>query len=116
MAERITREELRLLIREVLKEAMSESPPPLRGRDREGGKSQPPRPSPFPLPYPSPQGGGVRASSTPFTLTTGLLTEAKVAEIGKAHSRIEVGAEVVVTPLARDRARLLKVEIARQKP
>jgi hypothetical protein len=45
-----------------------------------------------------------------------VLTEAKVAEIGKAHRRILVGADVAVTPLARDRARQLKIEIARDKP
>jgi 5-oxoprolinase (ATP-hydrolysing) len=42
----------------VFAEDASDSPPPLRGRAREGGSAQPPSPSPFPLPYPSPQGGG----------------------------------------------------------
>jgi hypothetical protein len=51
-----------------------------------------------------------------FRFARGVLTEAKVAEIGKAHRRILVGADVAVTPLARDRARQMKIEIAREKP
>jgi hypothetical protein len=45
-----------------------------------------------------------------------VLTETRVAEAGKAHRRITIGAEVAVTPLARDRARQMKIEIVREKP
>jgi hypothetical protein len=45
-----------------------------------------------------------------------VLTEATVIAAAKAHSRIVVGPEVAVTPLARDRARALKIEIVRERP
>jgi hypothetical protein len=51
----------------------------------------------------------------PFRVDRGMLTEMRVAEIGKQHSKIIVGPEVVVTPLARDRARELKLELVRSK-
>jgi hypothetical protein len=46
----------------------------------------------------------------------GVLTEAMVAEISRAASRIIIGKGVAVTPLARDRARETKLEIVRDKP
>ena len=46
----------------------------------------------------------------------GVLTEALVVELGKTHGRVVVGKGVVVTPLARDRARDAKLEIVRDKP
>jgi hypothetical protein len=63
-----------------------------------------------------------RQSETPvarggdFRLDNGMLNETRLAEIGKSHTRIILGAEVVVTPLARDRARELKLELVRAKP
>jgi hypothetical protein len=51
-----------------------------------------------------------------FRIDRGMLNEMRIAEIGKQYSRILVGPEVVVTPLARDRARELKLELVRTKP
>ena len=51
-----------------------------------------------------------------FRIDKGMLNEMRIAEIGKQYSRILVGPEVVVTPLARDRARELKLELVRTKP
>jgi hypothetical protein len=51
-----------------------------------------------------------------FRIDTGMLNEMRIAEIGKQYSKILVGPEVVVTPLARDRARELKLELVRTKP
>jgi len=51
-----------------------------------------------------------------FRVDQGMLNEMRIAEIGKQYSRILVGPQVVVTPLARDRARELKLELVRTKP
>ncbi len=51
-----------------------------------------------------------------FEMKSGVLSETKLIEIGKAHGRIVLGAEVVLTPLARDKAREMKIELTRQKP
>jgi hypothetical protein len=51
-----------------------------------------------------------------FRIDQGMLNEMRIAEIGKQYSKILVGPEVVVTPLARDRARELKLELVRTKP
>jgi hypothetical protein len=51
-----------------------------------------------------------------FRLDNGMLNETRLAEIGKSHTRIIIGPDVVVTPLARDRARELKLELVRAKP
>jgi hypothetical protein len=48
-------------------------------------------------------------------MATGVLTEAAVTA-ARTCSRIVIGPEVAVTPLARDRARALKIEIVREKP
>ena len=109
MGERIDREELRLLIREALREALGASPPPLRGRAREGGRMGARHPSSSPAPPHKGEGKDYRKDS-------GVLTEATVVAAGKAHTRIIVASDVAVTPLARDRARELKIEIVRQKP
>ncbi len=45
----------------------------------------------------------------------GVVTELMVAEIGKTSNRIIIGKGVVVTPLARDRAREIKLEIVRDR-
>jgi hypothetical protein len=51
-----------------------------------------------------------------FRIDKGMLNEIRIAEIGKQYNRVLVGPEVVVTPLARDRARELKLELVRTKP
>ena len=71
-----------------------------------GGQSPPPQ---HQSEKPAPRGGD-------FRLDDGMLNETRLAEIGKSHTRIILGAEVVVTPLARDRARELKLELVRAKP
>ena len=44
------------------------------------------------------------------------MTEIMVSEIGKTNDRLIIGKGVVVTPLARDKAREVKLEIVRDKP
>jgi hypothetical protein len=51
-----------------------------------------------------------------YEMKSGVLSEMKIVEIARTHKRITVGADVVLTPLARDKARELKVELTRQKP
>jgi hypothetical protein len=115
MVARLDRDELRLLIREALREALGhESPPALRQRDREGGKAQDAK-LPSPTPNPSPQGGG-ESLTTACRFSSGVLTEAKVAALGKTHTKIIISAEVAVTPLAREKGREMKVEIVRETP
>jgi hypothetical protein len=109
MGERIDREELRLLIREALREALGASPSPARETAREGGQKGARHPSSSLAP---PHKGEREA----YRKDTGVLTEAAVVSAGKAHTRIIIGNEVAVTPLARDRARELKIDIVRQKP
>lgn len=61
---------------------------------------------------------GVAASATPRSphqISKGVVTEIMVAEIGKSHDRLVIGKGVVVTPLARDRAREVKLEIVRDR-
>jgi hypothetical protein len=48
-------------------------------------------------------------------IAKGVVTEIMVAEIGKTSDRLIIGKGVVVTPLARDRARELKLEIVRDR-
>jgi hypothetical protein len=48
-------------------------------------------------------------------IAKGVVTEIMVAEIGKTHGRLVIGKGVVVTPLARDRAREMKLEIVRDR-
>jgi hypothetical protein len=109
MAARIDREELRQLIREALREALGAeiSPSPLAGEGRRGESV---RAAAGRHPSPSPQGGGERR------VESGLLTEAAVTAAAKTCTRIVIGPEVAVTPLARDKAREMKIEIVRQKP
>ena len=49
-------------------------------------------------------------------LDKGVLTEAMVIDIGRANHRVIVGKGVAITPLARDKAREMKLEIVRDKP
>ena len=51
-----------------------------------------------------------------FQIDSGVLGEAKIVELARSHTKILVGSDVVVTPLAREKARQLKVELVRQKP
>ena|SRR5687767_6448968 len=99
MAERISRDELRQLIREALREALGDAVPQASSRPAQyaGAPDRPAR-----------QGS--------FSLATGVLTEALVTKLATGHQKILIGREVVVTPLARERARMLKVEIVRQQP
>ena len=47
-------------------------------------------------------------------IESGVLTESKILTLAKNHQQIEVGRGVILTPLAKDRARRLKIEIVRQ--
>ena len=48
-------------------------------------------------------------------IAKGVVTEIMVAEIGKTGDRLIIGKGVVVTPLARDKAREMKLEIVRDR-
>jgi hypothetical protein len=66
--------------------------------------------------------GGPTAAAKPastggtYEMKSGVLSETKIIEIARTYKRIAVGADVVLTPLARDKAREMKVELTRQKP
>jgi hypothetical protein len=67
------------------------------------------------------QGGlaaGARPASTggAYEMKNGVLSETKIVEIARGHRRILIGADVVLTPLARDKAREMRIELTRQKP
>jgi hypothetical protein len=51
-----------------------------------------------------------------YQISKGVVTEIMVAEIGKTNDRLVIGKGVVVTPLARDKAREVKLEIVRDRP
>ncbi|MCR4281527.1 MAG: hypothetical protein NUV72_00625 [Bauldia sp.] len=51
-----------------------------------------------------------------FQMRAGVLSETRIIEIARTHNKIVVGNDVVLTPLARDKAREMKVELVRQKP
>lgn len=65
--------------------------------------------------------GQVGAASAPAArrsqhqISKGVVTEIMVAEIGKTNDRLVIGKGVVVTPLARDKAREVKLEIVRDR-
>ena len=131
MGARIDRDELRALIREALKEALGGAPvpPPSRatgegdhakhgggGGHRHGDRhSPPPPPSAVALPRSAGEERAARSGGE-YRLPSGVLNESKVVEIGRTHSKIIIGIDVAVTPLARDRAREIRIEIVRQKP
>ena len=92
-------EELRKLVREVLREVLDE----LAREQAAGGGVRQER-----------ETGPVRNGT--HRIDKGLLTETMVVEIGRSNSRIIVGKTVAVTPLARDKAREVKLEIVRDKP
>jgi hypothetical protein len=52
---------------------------------------------------------------TSHQIAKGVVTEIMVAEIGKTSNRLIIGKGVVVTPLARDKAREVKLEIVRDR-
>lgn len=56
------------------------------------------------------------AKGSAFEMKSGVLSEAKIVALARTHRRILVGSDVVMTPLARDKAREMKVELVRQKP
>jgi hypothetical protein len=55
------------------------------------------------------------AQRSPHQIAKGVVTEIMVAEIGKSSDRLIIGKSVVVTPLARDKAREMKLEIVRDR-
>ena len=65
--------------------------------------------------------GSVMADSVPTNrrsqhqISKGVVTEVMMAEIGKTNERLVIGKGVVVTPLARDKAREVKLEIVRDR-
>ena len=65
------------------------------------------------------RGGGVAPApatrKNQHQISKGVVTEIMVAEIGKTNDRLVIGKGVVVTPLARDRAREVKLEIVRDR-
>jgi hypothetical protein len=63
-----------------------------------------------------PAAGRAASSGGAFEMKSGVLGETKIVDIARSHRKIILGAEVVLTPLARDKARELKVELTRQKP
>ena len=64
----------------------------------------------------APAGSKAPPNSVTYEITSGVLSETKIVDIARSHRKILVGAGVVLTPLARDKARELKVELTRQKP
>ncbi len=65
---------------------------------------------------PSPAGKATPPKTGAYEMSSGVLSEAKIVEISRSHRKIVVGSDVVMTPLARDKAREMKVELVRQKP
>jgi len=66
------------------------------------------------------RGGGAAPAApvrqrTAHQISKGVVTEIMVAEIGKTSDRLIIGKGVVVTPLARDKAREVKLEIVRDR-
>lgn len=63
-----------------------------------------------------PKGNRPTGNSEAYVIEKGVLNETKIAEIAKTHGRVEIGRGVVLTPLAKDRARELKLELIRRRP
>ena len=53
------------------------------------------------------------AALTNGRIESGVLTESKILALAKSYQRIEVSKKVILTPLAKDRARRMKIEIVR---
>lgn len=64
--------------------------------------------SPAPAKAPAP-------ARTEGRIDAGVLSEKRVAELAKGHTRLILGPRVVLTPLGRDRARELGIEIVRSR-
>jgi hypothetical protein len=92
-------DEIRKLVREVLKEAFDEFAREVAKANDTGNER-----------------GGVAERKGTHRIDKGVLTEAMVVEIGRSNSRVIIGKTVAVTPLARDKAREVKLEIVREKP
>ena len=130
MAERIDRDELRALIREALKEALGAAPVPppslatgegdhaKHGGGGDAGAASGIRPLHRlrRSPSPAPRVRNERRGAATTVSRPACSPKSKVAEIGRTHSKIIIGTDVAVTPLARDRAREIRIEIVRQKP
>ncbi len=60
-----------------------------------------------------------RQSKTPVAangrIDSGVVTESKILALSKTHQQIEIGQGVVLTPLAKDRARRLNMQLVRQQ-
>jgi hypothetical protein len=65
----------------------------------------------------APAAPGVSASATPtIRVESGAVTERAVKDAARAGARLVLSARAVLTPMARDRARSLGVEIEKEKP
>lgn len=60
--------------------------------------------------------GAERSARAETRVEHGLISETRIAELAKSTDRLVLGPRAVLTPLARDRARHLKIEIVRRKP
>jgi hypothetical protein len=60
--------------------------------------------------------GAPPVSSGPARMESGVVTETMLTKLPKGTTRLQIGAAVSVTPLARDRARNLGITIERMKP
>ncbi len=56
-------------------------------------------------------GGGGGGGGEGYRWEHGVLNEVRIIEISKTHSRVLLGPGAVVTPLARDKARQVKLEL-----
>jgi hypothetical protein len=92
-------DELRALIREVIREVLGNRTPP----------AQTPPPAP---PHPPP---ALRASPGVRRIERGAVTERMVRDAARAGERLVLGRGAVLTPLARDRARADGVEIEKER-
>jgi hypothetical protein len=63
----------------------------------------------------SPRTGGVPAASS-TRIDEGVVTETALMKLPRGTTRLQIGAGVSVTPLARDKARHLGIVIERMKP
>lgn len=74
------------------------------------------------LPAPAPGGAapgsaeGARTGGAEARVDSGVVNERRVGEIARTHARLALGPRAVLTPLARDRAREVKLDIVRRKP
>ena len=108
-----TQEDLDAAIRRVLDDARS----PGRRRAIESGQVRfvlDPQAGVRSRPAPAPAGHHASPPAGHHVVEQGVLTERKVIAASRAGSAIVVTSKVVITPLARERARALGVEIQRE--